>query len=146
MGDMSNCCNKVQSASITPVLALGSVVSPFFVQVNVSQRLCFPTCAEQTPVFNPRFSLKSVAQVAVGQYVATIHVEGIISYVKCHGNCCCTKQQPLSQDFTVPFVKTGTAPVVTISQGAAVNAVAVSGCQECSRNFVSETPLTITVA
>jgi len=142
----NNCnCNKIQAPNITPVLALGSVASPYFVQVNISQRLCFPTCAEQTPVFNPRFSLKSVAQVAAGQYVATIHVEGIISYVKCHGGCNCTKQQPLSQDFTVP-IASATAPTVTITQGASVNAVAVSGCQDCSRSFVSETPLTITVA
>lgn len=145
MGNNCN-CNRIQPASITPVLALGSVASPYFVQVNISQRLCFPTCAEQTPVFNPRFSVKSVAQVATGQYVAVIHVEGIISYVRCNGGCNCTKQQPLSQDFTVPIAKAGTAPVLTLTQGASVNAVAVSGCQTCSRSFVSETPLTITVA
>ena len=144
---MSNCnCNKIQAASITPVLALGSVASPYFVQVNISQRLCYPTCIDNTPVFNPRFSVKSVSQVAPTQYVATIHVEGIISYVKCHGGCECTKQQPLSQDFTIPISKTGVAPVVTLTQGSSVNIVATVGCQQCSRNFVSETPLTVTVA
>lgn len=142
-----NCnCNKIQPAVITPTLAAGSVASPYFVLVNITQRLCFPTCVEQNaPVFNPLFSLKSVAQVATGQYVATIHVEGIISYVRCHGGCNCTKQQPLSQDFTVP-IASATAPTVTLTQGAAVNTVASNGCQECSRSFVSETPLTITVA
>ena len=143
---MSNNCNKIQPAVITPVLALGSVVSPYFVQVQVAQRLCFKTCVDDVPVFNPRFSIKSVAQVAPTQYVATIHVEGIISYVQCHGDCGCTRQQPLSQDFTLPISKTGTAPVLTLTQGASVNDLAAVGCQKCGRNFVSETPLTITVA
>lgn len=144
---MSNCnCNKIQPAVITPVLALGSVASPYFVQVQVAQRLCYPTCVDNTPVFNPRFNIKSVVQVAATQYVATIHVEGIISYVRCHGGCECTKQQPLSQDFTIPISKAGTAPVVSITQGASVNAVASVGCQTCGRNFLSETPLTITVS
>lgn len=138
--------NKIQPAVITPVLALGSVASPYFVQVQIAQRLCFSTCAETVPVFNPRFSVKSVSQVATNSYVATIHVEGIISYVPCKGGCCCTKQQPLSQDFTIPISKTGTAPVLTLTQGASVNAVAVTGCVSCGRNFISETPLTITVA
>lgn len=131
---------------ITPVLALGSVASPYFVQVQIAQRLCYKTCVDNTPVFNPRFSVKSVALVAPTQYVATIHVEGIISYVQCNGGCGCTKQQPLSQDFTIPISKTGTAPVVSLVQGASVNAVASVGCQTCGRNLISETPLTITVA
>ena len=128
------------------MLALGSVASPYFVQLQIAQRLCYKTCVEHTPVFAPRFSVKLVAQVAPTQYVATLHVEGIISYVQCGGGCSCTKQQPLSQDFTIPISKTGTAPVVTLTQGATVNAVASVGCQTCGRNLVSETPLTITVA
>ena len=139
-------CNKIQPAVITPVLALGSVASPFFVQVQIAQRLCFPTCVSNTPVFSPTFSVKSVAQVADSQYVATLHVDGIISYVQCNGGCNCTKQQPISQDFTIPISKTGTAPIVTLTQGASVNAMAVVDCQTCGRNFVSETPLTITIA
>lgn len=138
-------CNKIQAATITPVLAVGSVASPYFVDVNISQRLCSPTCADNTPVFNPRFSLKSVALVETGQYMATIHVEGIISYVPCNGGCNCTKQQPLSQDFTIP-IRSTTTPTITLAQGASVNAISATGCQRCSRNFVSETPLTITVA
>ena len=141
---MSCNCNKIQPATITPVLAVGSVASPYFVQVNISQRLCYPTCVQQTPVFNPRFSLVSVSQVGTGQYMATLHVEGIISYVPCNGGCACTKQQPLSQDFTIP-IYSATAPTVTIAQGASVNTMAVTGCQNCGRNFVSETPITVTV-
>ena len=90
-------CNKIQAAVITPVLAAGSVASPYFYEVNITQRLCYPTCADNTPVFNPQFSLKSLSQVGTGRYVATVHVEGIISYVPCNGGCGCTKQQPLSQ-------------------------------------------------
>ena len=77
--------------------------------------------------------------------MATIHVEGIISYVPCNGGCGCTKTQPVSQDFTVP-IASATEPTVTIVQGAAVNSIAATGCQRCSRMFVSETPLTVTVA
>lgn len=143
---MSNSCNKIQPAVITPVLALGSVASPYFVQVQIAQRLCYPTCVDNVPVFNPRFSVKSVAQVAPTQYVATLHVEGIVSYVQCHGGCNCTKQQPVSQAFTIPISKVGTAPVLTLTQGASVNAVAAVGCASRGRNFISETPLTITVA
>ena len=136
--------NKVSAAIITPVLAAGSVASPYFVQVNITQKLCYLTCAETTPVFAPQFSLRSVAQVGIGQYVATIHIEGIVSYLPCNGSCC-TKQQPISQDFTIP-IASATAPTITIAQGTSVNAVVATACKPCTRTFVSETPLTITVA
>lgn len=136
--------NKIQSATITPVLAAGSVASPYYVQVNITQRLCFSTCTEKTPVFAPSFSVKSVSNVGTNQYVATIHVEGIISYVGCKGGCSCTKQQPLSQDFTVPIYST-TAPSVTLTQGSSVNAVIASCGNQCSRMFVCETPITLSV-
>lgn len=139
-------CNKIQAALITPVLAAGSVASPYFVEVNISQRLCFKTCVSNTPVFAPKFSMKSLANVGTNQYVATIHVEGIISYVPCNGGCDCTKQQPLSQDFTIP-IYSATAPTsVTVEAGNTVNAIAATGCQKCGRTFVSETPLTLIVA
>lgn len=137
-------CNKIQAALITPVLAAGSTTSPYFYQINLTQRLCHATCAATTPVFAPQFSLVGVAQVGTGQYVATIRVQGIISYIPCKGGCC-TKQQPLSQTFTIP-IASATAPTVTIAQGVSVNAVAATACKPCSRVFVSETPLTITVA
>lgn len=34
----------------------------------------------------------------------------------------------------------------TVAAGSVVNSVAASACQNCSRAFVSETPLTITTA
>lgn len=136
-------CNKIPAAVITPVLAAGSVASPYYVEVNITQRLCSKTCADNTPVFVPQFSLVGVANVGTNQYVATVRVQGIISYVPCDGSCC-TKQQPLSQEFTIPFFFNGD-PSVTIAQGATVNEVATAACHNCSRNFVSETPLTLTV-
>lgn len=136
--------NRVPAAIITPVLAAGSVTSPYFWQVNITQKLCHLTCAETTPVFAPQFSLRSVVQVGTGQYVATIHIEGIVSYLPCNGSCC-TKQQPISQDFTIP-IASATAPTVTIAQGTSVNAAIATACKDCTRTFVSETPLTITVA
>lgn len=75
---------------------------------------------------------------------ATFRVQGIISYVPCNGGCC-TKSQPLSGTFTIP-IASATAPTnVSIAAGATVNAIAASGCQKCSRTFVSETPLSLTV-
>ena len=135
----------IQPALITFTPALGSTASPYSGLVNITQRLCFASCAGTTPVFDPRYSLKSVSQVGANLYAATIHVEGIISYVPCGGGCCCTKQQPLSQDFEV-YIQSSTAPSITLSEGPSVNSLSVTPCQSCSRTFVSATPLTLTVA
>ena len=137
--------NKIQPAFITFTPALGSTASPYAGIVKIDQRLCFPCCADSTPVFSPQFSVKSVALAGTDLYVATIHVEGIISYVPCNGGCYCTKAQPLSQDFEVPISSTS-VPTVTIATGASINAIAATACQPCSRAFTSATPITITVA
>ena len=133
-------------AIITPVLAAGSTASPYFVQVNISQKLCSPSCVESTPVFSPNFSLKSLGNVGTNQYVATIHVEGVINYTPCNGNTCCTKTQLISQDFTIPFTSATAPTSVTVTSGTPVNVISGSMCQKCSTQFVNETPLTITVA
>ena len=138
-------CNKIQAATITPTLAAGSVASPYNYEVNITQRLCHSVCVDNTPVFNPVFSLVGLAQVGTDLYVATIHVEGTISYVACGGGCDCCKLQPLSQNFTILIQSAGGVPTVAIAQGAPVNTMAAVGCQKCSRMFVSETPLTVTV-
>lgn len=138
-------CNAIQPAVITATLAAGDAASPYFYQVNISQRLCYKTCADVTPVFNPRFSLVSLDNVGTSQYVATINVQGIISYVPCNGGCC-TKQQPINQNFTVPIFSTAALTTVTVTSGNVVNSVAAQPCQNCSRAFVSETPLTLTTA
>lgn len=136
--------SKIQPAVITPVLAAGSTASPYYYLVTVAQRLCEPTCSDDVPVFAPQFSLISVKSVGTGQYVATIQVQGIISYVPCNGGCC-TKTQPLSQEFEIP-IASATAPTVTIAAGATINKIEATACVPCSRSFSSSTPLTITVA
>lgn len=138
-------CNMIQPAVITVTPFLGSTASPYAVQVNISQRLCYPCCVGTPPVFDPRFSLKGVSQVGDGLWEATLHVEGIISYVPLGGGCGCCKQQPLSQDFTVP-IASETAPTITIAEEPSVNTLAAVACQQASRTFVSETPLTLNVA
>lgn len=143
---MGNCCKKKNVAVITPVLAAGSVASPYYVQANISKKLCKKVCVNSVPVFAPVFSFKSLANVGTSQYVVTIHVEGSVSYNPCHGCGCTAEVEVISQDFTVP-VFSATAPTsVTIAAGTSVNAIAVDGCETCSNNFVSETPITITVA
>lgn len=137
--------NKIQPALITFTPALGSTASPYAGLVNITQRLCQACCAENTPVFAPQFSVKSIALAGTNLYAVTLHVEGIVSYMPCGCGCCCTKQQPLSQDFVV-VISSETVPTVTIGQGASTNAVSVSGCQSCSRTFVSDTAITLTVA
>jgi hypothetical protein len=137
--------NKIQPALITFIPALGSTASPYAGMVKIDQRLCFNCCADSTPVFAPQFSVKSIAPAGTNLYVATIHAEGIISYVPCNGGCCCTKTQPLSGDVEV-LISSETVPTVTIAPGASINALAVTACQPCSRTFTSATPLTITVA
>ena len=137
--------NKIQPALISFTPALGSTASPYSGMVKIDQRLCFTCCADSTPVFQPQFSVKSIASAGTNLYVVTLHAEGIISYVPCNGGCCCTKQQPLSQDFEVT-ISSETAPSVTIAPGASINALAATPCQSCSRSFVSATPLTLTIA
>jgi hypothetical protein len=142
---MDNCsCNQNQAPIINTTLAAGSVASPYYISCNITQKLCYKTCVEDTPVFNPRFSIIGFSKVGTAQYIATVHVEGIICYNPC-GTCCCAAQQPLSANFTIPFYTTTTPLSVTVTQGATINTMA-KGCQNCSRQFVSETPLTMAVS
>ena len=137
---------KQNSAIITATLAAGSTESPYFYEVNITQRLCSPACDNESPIFSPQFSVVSYSAVGTGQYVATIHVEGIISYVPCGGNSCCTRTQLLSQNFTIPFASATAPTSVTIAVGTTVNKIQSVACQSCSRDFESETPITLTIA
>jgi hypothetical protein len=143
-----NCnCNKIKAPVITPTLAAGSTASPYYVNCNITQQLCYNTCISDVPVFAPAFSLKQVISVGAGQYVAVVSVAGIISYVRCgNGGCSCCMQQPIAAEFTIPFASATTPTSVTVSQGSCINAMAVTGCADCSKTFVSECPLTLTVA
>ena len=137
---------KNNSAIITTTLGLGSIDSPYFVQVHIAQKLCAPVCEDQVPIFNPTFSVVSFAEVGTGQYVATIKVEGIIYYNPCGGNTCGNRSQLLSQTFAIPFVSATAPTSVTISAGTIANSLAVASCQNYTREFVSEIPINITVA
>lgn len=136
---------KSYFANITATLAAGSVASPYQFLINITQKLCKPSCVEQTPVFAPVFSLVGITQVGVGQFLATIHVEGVISYVPCDGSVCCTKSQLISQDFSIP-IAAAAVTTVTLTKGTTINTIAGAPCKKCSRNFVSESPLVVTVA
>ena len=138
--------NKNNQATITATLAAGSTTSPYFVEVNISQTLCSPTCVDETPVFNPAFSYVSLSNVGTGQYVINVHVEGVIAYVPCGCGTCGTRSQLISQDFTIPLASATAPTSVTIEPGTAVNTIDAVGCQNCGRLFVCEVPLTITVA
>lgn len=139
-------CNNSRRAAINVTLAAGSTTSPYTFRANITQKLCRKTCLTDTPVFQPRFSLLGYAQAAAGQYSARVHVEGTIVYNPCGTDGCCAQQMIVSQDFTIPFVSTTAPTSVTLSQGEAYNAMAGNGCERCSRTFVSETFLTLTVA
>lgn len=137
---------KKNLADITATLAAGSVASPYYYQVNISQRLCRKSCVDSRPTFAPTFSVDSISAAGTGQYVATIHIDGVVFYTPCDGDSCCTKSQQIEQDFTVPFASATAPTSVTISTGTPVNVIAGGACQTCSRQFVCEVPLTLTVA
>lgn len=133
-------------AVITASLSAGSTTSPFFYDVNIMQTLCHEVCFEDTPVFDPQFTLKSVAPGGVtGLYIATINVQGVISYIPCGCGSCATRQQVINQDFTIS-IKSATEPTVTMTVGTTENGIVKSSCRNCSKTFVSETALSIAVA
>lgn len=132
-------------ATITPTLAIGSTGAAPYYDVNITQQLCSPACVDETPVFDPKFSLKGVMPVGTNQYLAVIHVEGVINYIPCGYGSCCTRSQVVSQDFTIPILKS-TVPTVTLTVGQAQNGIARVSCCDCSKTFVSDVPLTLTIA
>lgn len=133
------------SVIITPVLAAGSTASPYLFDVNITQKLCQPTCVSQTPVFAPVFSLVGYSALGNNMYVATINVQGIVSFTPCKGDACCTKTQVLNQNFSLPFTSATAPTAVSIVHGTAVNVMQGQACKSCSRIFVSETPVSLTV-
>lgn len=136
---------RTNPAIITATLAIGSTGATPYYDVNITQQLCTPACVDEIPVFNPQFSVKTVAPVGTNQYLAVIHVEGVVSYIPCNCNSCCTRSQVISQDFTIPIYKTS-VPTVTLTAGAAQNGIARISCCDCSKTFVSDIPLTLTIA
>ena len=127
-------------------LAVGATATAPYYDVNITQQLCAPSCVEETPVFNPQFSVKSIDNVGTSQYLITIHVEGVISYVPCNCGSCCTRSQVVSQDFTIPVFSATAITNVTISLGSVKNRLVKVACCSCSKTFVCDAPLTLTIA
>lgn len=133
-------------ACIMATLAVGATATAPYYDVNITQQLCAPSCVDETPVFNPQFSVKSIANVGTSQYLVTIHVEGVISYVPCNCGSCCTRSQVVSQDFTIPVFSAAAITTVTTSLGSVKNRLVKVACCSCSKTFVCDAPLTLTIA
>ena len=127
-------------------LAVGATATAPYYGVNITQQLCAPSCVDETPVFNPQFSVKSIDNVGTSQYLITIHVEGVISYVPCNCGSCCTRSQVVSQDFTIPAFSATAITNVTTSLGSVKNRLVKVACCSCSKTFVCDAPLTLTIA
>ena len=127
-------------------LAVGATATAPYYDVNITQQLCAPSCVDETPVFNPQFSVKSIANVGTSQYLITIHVEGVISYVPCNCGSCCTRSQVVSQDITIPVFSATAITNVTTSLGSVKNRLVKVACCSCSKSFVCDAPLTLTIA
>lgn len=136
---------KTIQAIITATLAAGSTSSPYRYDVNITQQLCQPACADETPVFLPSFRLIGVENIGTSHYKASIHVEGVISYIPCGCSSCNTKSQTISQDFSISFISTAAPASVVVTAGETANAIAKNACCDCSKTFVSETPLSVAV-
>lgn len=143
---MCNCnSNRIAVPVISVTPSLGSTASPYELQVTINQRLCAKVCADNTPVFVPVFEVIGVTNVGGTQYMVQVRVQGTISYAKCGCGCNGAMSQPLNAVFSIP-VTSATAPTsVTIAKGNTVNAIATSNCQNCSRQFVSDNFVTLTV-
>jgi hypothetical protein len=139
--------NQIAPAIITVTPALGSTASPFLLEVQVVQRLCFSACKEQVPTFAPEFNVLSVASVGGSMYVATCQCQGAINYIRCGGGCLCTAAQPVNTTFTIPFYS-ATAPtsLPTLTKVSTANAVETQSCKVCGKDFVSDNFLTLTIA
>lgn len=132
-------------AHITATLAVGATATAPYYDVNITQQLCTPACVDETPVFAPTFTVKSIANVGTSQYLVVLHVEGVINYVPCNCGSCCTRSQVVSQDFTIPVFSATPIGSVTPSIGAVQNGIARIACCSCSKTFVSDAPLTLTI-
>lgn len=133
-------------ACIMATLAVGATATAPYYDVNITQQLCAPSCVDETPVFNPQFSVKSIVNVGTSQYLITIHVEGVISYVPCNCGSCCTRSQVVSQDFTIPVFSATAITTATTSLGSVKNRLVKVACCSCSKTFVCDAPLTLTIA
>lgn len=136
--------NKTIPPIIHATLALNASASAPYYDINITQTLCQCACADDKPVFEPKFSVLSVEVVGTNQYLVNILAEGVVNYIPCGCGSCNTKQQIISQEFSIPVYSTTTITGVTITKGASQNYIARNSCANCSKVFVSDTPITIT--
>lgn len=132
-------------AIIIATLAAGATAAAPYYDVNITQQLCTPACVDETPVFAPKFSVKSIVNVGTSQYIIVIHVEGVINYIPCNCGSCCTRSQVVSQDFTIPVFSATAINSATIAVGTVQNGIARMSCCSCSKTFVSDCPVTLTL-
>ena len=137
-------CSNAKRAVITASLAAGSTASPYQYSVDIEQRLCHAVCVDNVPVFAPALSLVNVTPVSATVYSVVVNVSGTISYTPC-GCQCNGKVMPINQNFEFK-ITSASAPTVTIAGGVAANSLAPAPCCDCTRNFVSSIPMTVTVA
>lgn len=137
--------NKTIPAEIHATLALGSTSAAPFYDVRINQTLCQCACVDETPVFSPSLSVNSIEAVGTNQYLVSIHVEGVIAYVPCGCGTCSTRTQVISQDFNVPIYSATAITGVTITTGSINNSITRYSCSNCSKGFVSDIPMTLTI-
>lgn len=136
---------KTIPAIITATLAASSVASPYYYNVNITQRLCKKACADDKPLFRPEFSVTGIDSVGTNQYLITVHIEGTIHYVPCHCGSCDTHAQIISQDIAIPVFSATPITAASIIAGVTLNGIARNSCCECSNIFVSDTPIALTI-
>lgn len=141
-----NSNNRIAAPIISVTPSLGSTASPFQLQVTVNQKLCARVCAQNTPVFVPTFDVLGITNVGGTQYMVQVRVQGAINYVRCGCGCCGTMSQPLNAVFSIPLTSATVPTSVTITKGNTVNDIAVTNCQTCSNQFVSDNFVALTVA
>lgn len=132
-------------ALIHATIAVGSSASLAYYDVNITQQLCQCACVDEKPVFAPKFSILSIENVGTKQYLINIHVEGVVNYIPCGCSSCATRSQIISQDFAVPVYSSTAITGATIGVGEPQNYIAKYACANCSKTFVSDTPITLTL-
>lgn len=136
---------KTNPAIIHATLAVGSSVTAPYYDINITQQLCQCACVDEKPVFAPQFSVLSIENVGTSQYLINIHVEGVVNYIPCGCSSCATRSQIISQDFAIPVFSATAITGATITAGAPQNLIVKYACANCSKTFVSDTPITLTL-
>ena len=127
-------------------LAAGSVASPYYYEMEITHQLCRSACADSVPLFSPTVSVVSTQSVGTSQYLITLAVEGVLHYTPCNGCDCAVKAETINENIVVPLYSETAPTSVTLVQGTVVNTLQTEPCKNCSNEFVSNVPLTLTVA